>query len=487
MDEFADKLARLRRILEGDETYGKDGLSRGDQALAFQLEEMLDDIVERARQNSGDALPKERVDLLISLSGFSPLTTIVVARLLRPRRLLVINSEASKSSVDVIAEQLIGPGGLRHRDFMHESVTPTDPRSIYQVVKAKLDGGSGRRLALPYAVIDITGGRKVMSATAALAAWQLNLRLCYLEGAYSQELRQNLPGKDRLMLLDNPAALFGDQAMDRTKAMFDSGAFDAARAQYEQLAQSVPDPIRARFMQALSGLYQAWCDLNLLAIPDRASQVRTELGRLDREISAADRRHLDAQLEFVARLASAESPAELILCFYLLGQHYERIGRQDFAALLFYRTIEGALTQRLEAVLDGFYCASPDYHVFPRGEAYALDAYRRSQREAGLAESRALPSVVGSFAAALLLTQLDDPMLDAAGMRKPKKLGELRTVNEIRNRSVLAHGSTSISAADTARLLNTAKTVLEAFWTLHGTGGSVSARCDELAFIRAPF
>jgi hypothetical protein len=485
MDEFTGKLARLRRILEGSETYGRDGLSRGDQALAFQLEEMLDEIVERARSNSAEALPAEPVDLLISLSGFSPITTIIVAKLLEPRQLLVLNSEASKSSVDVIADELIAPGGLRHRDFMHESVAPTDPRSIYRVVKAKLDGVTGGRQ--PYAVIDITGGRKVMSASAALAAWQLNLRLCYLEGAYSPELRQNLPGKDRLMLLDNPAALFGDQAMDRTKAMFDSGAFDAARAQYEQLATSVPDPVRARFMLALSSMYQAWCDLNLTAIPGNAAQVRRELGLLDREVSAADRRRLDAQVEFVTRLAGGAAPAELVLCFYLLGQHYERIHRQDFAALLFYRTIEGALTQRLAAAVPGFDCSSPDYGLFARGEAHTLDAYRQVQREAGLAETRALPPVVGSFATAILLSVLNDPLLDAAGLRSPKQLGELRTVNEIRNRSVLAHGSTSISAADTARLLKTAKTVLEAFWKLHGTGGSVTARCKELAFIQAPF
>jgi hypothetical protein len=485
MDEFAEKLVRLRRILAGTETYGDEDRSAADQALEFQLKEMLDDMVERARRKSQNALPP-RVDLLISLSGFSPITTILTFKLLRPTQLLVINSEANKRSIDIIADELIGNGELRYADFMHESVTPTDPSSIYRVVKAKLDSLTDGRKAL-YAVIDITGGRKVMSATAALAAWPLNLRLAYLDGDYSPELRQNLPGKDRLILLDYPAALFGDQVMDRTNAMFDSGAYEAAGAQYEQLALSVPDPRRARFMSALSRLYQAWCDLNLTEIPQFAADVRSYRKGLDRDLNTADDRRLDAQLEFVTRLASGQSAAELVLCFYLLGQHYERIGRQDFAALLFYRTIEGALTQRLEAAIPQFDCSRPDYALFPHGADVTLDAYRRMQGQAGLPQAQSLPFAVGSFAAALLLCVLDDAMLGAAKLSSPKQLGELRTVNEIRNRSVLAHGSTSIPRADTARLRTVAKTVLEVFWTLHGNADSVADRRKELAFITAPF
>ncbi|SPT60556.1 hypothetical protein [Actinomadura madurae] len=486
MDGFDEKLERLRRILEGRETYGRESLSRGDQARIFQLTEMFDEIVRRARQNSADALPKKPVDLLISLSGFSPITTILTFKLLRPRRLLVISSAASRDSIDVIADELIGKDGLRHSDFMHESVVPTDPRSIYRVVKEKLGSSTAGRAA-PNAVIDITGGRKVMSATAALAAWQLNLRLCYLEGDYSPELKQNFPGKDRLMLLDNPAALFGDQAMVRTNVMFDSGAFDGAATQYDQLAQSVPDPQRARFMLALSRLYGAWCDLNLAELPALAEAVRTTMKGVDTDLSVAERRKLDAQLDFVGRLPGGDSPAELVLCFYLLGQHYDDMGRRDFAALLFYRTIEGALSQRLETAVPGFDCSAPDYAQFPRGADFVLDAYRRTQREAGLTESASLPHAVGSFAAALLLAVLDDPMMGPAKLRSPKQLGELRKVSEIRNRSVLAHGSTSITKADTARLRGMARTVLGAFWEQNGTGEGIAVRQKELIFIKAPF
>jgi tetratricopeptide (TPR) repeat protein len=487
MDDFDARLDRLERILHGAEQYGDDSEAGPiDQALQFQLDEMIDEIVERTRARSAAALPSHGIDLLVSLSGFSPMGTIITYHLLRPRQLLVIGSEETKASIDIIGDALV-PRQLPLRNFTHERCDPTDPLSIYRLIKARLDQVAETARRRPTAVIDITGGKKVMSAAAALAAWQLDLPLSYLDGKFSPRLRQHIPGEDRLLMLPNPAALFGDQEMDRARALFDSGSFDAARDRYAQLAESVPEPAKARFMAALSGLYQAWCDLDLDLIPRKSAEVRTALSRADHHTSTAFRAVLEEQLAFLERLTSSENTADLVLCFAILGRFYLDRGRKDFAAMIFHRAIEGALAHRLVTRVPQFDPARPDYGLFPGGESEAYRRYQETRVRNGLAPEKSLPSNVGNLPAVLLLDVLEDPMLGPARLTAPEDVRELGAVADIRDDSVLARGSRSISRGGLDRLVKVADAVLEAYWQQHGDGRALSRCYQRLAFIKAPF
>ena len=487
MDTFDARLDQLERILRGEEEYGPDpDAGSVDQALLFQLNEMLDEIIERTRNNSATALPEHGIDLLVSLSGFSPMGTIITFHLLGARQLLVIGSEETKGSIDIIGGALV-PSPLPLRNFTHEQCDPTDPLSIYRLIKARLDqvaDVAGRR---PTAMIDITGGKKVMSAAAALAAWQLDLPLCYLDGKFSARLRQHIPGEDRLLMLPNPAALFGDQEMDRARALFDSGSFDAAMDRYTQLAESVPEPAKARFMAALSGLYQAWCDLDLDLTPRRVAEVRAALPRVDRHTSTAFRAVLDEQLAFLGRLTDGDYPADFVLCFAVLGRFYLHRGRKDFAAMLLHRAIEGALAHRLATRLPGFDCARPDYSLFPGGESEVYQRYQLARDRSGFLPEKTLPPSVENLTAVLLLEVLDDSMLGPARLATPAEVRELSDVGDIRGNSVLGGGSRSVSAADLDRLVKVADGVLDAYWQQHGDGQALRRRYERLSFIKAPF
>jgi hypothetical protein len=487
MDTFEAQLDQLERILTGADQYGDDQEAGPvDQALQFQLEQMLDQIVERTRENSASALPAHEIDLLVSLSGFSPMGTILTYHLLRPRQLLVIGSEETKGSIDTIGGALV-PAHLPLRNFTHERCDPTDPLSIYRLIKARLDQVAEVAQRRPTAVIDITGGKKVMSAAAALAAWQLDLPLCYLDGRFSPRLRQHIPGADRLLMLPNPAALFGDQEMDRARTLFDSGSFDAAGDRYTQLADSVPEPAKARFMGALSGLYQAWCDLDLDLIPRRVAEVRTALDRADHHASIAFLAVLEEQLTFLERLTIGEDPADFVLCFAVLGRFYLHRGRKDFAAMLIHRAIEGALAHRLAYRLPGLDCTRPDYALFPGGEVQAYQGYQAARARSGFPPDKTLPSSVGNLTAVLLLEALDDPMLGPARLAGPEEVRELSDVGDICEGSLLARGNRPISAADLDRLVKVANGVLDAYWQQHGDGQALRRRYEHLSFIKAPF
>jgi len=199
-------------------------------------------------------------------------------------------------------------------------------------------------------------------AAPALAAWQLKLDLCYVEADYDPELRRPVPGSDRLLLLGNPTELFGEQAMDAALRTFASGAFDAARQQYDDLCDTIAEPGRARFMRALSGLYRAWCDLDLTELPASAEAVQATLAQVRHQVTADTERRVAVQLDFLRRLGKGDQE-RLLVCFLVLGEHYREIGRHDFAALLFYRTIEGCLAGQLQQRAEGLSCVRPDYRL----------------------------------------------------------------------------------------------------------------------------
>jgi CRISPR-associated protein (TIGR02710 family) len=476
---FDEHVARMQRIQRGEEAYGEGSPTL--QATAFYVDHLLAEAAQRARAAS--ALPDQQVDLLISVCGFAATPTLLTYELLQPRRLLVLRSQDATASVNLIGRYLIGGGRLDFEAFQHETVDPSDPLDMYGKIAKWLDGRDGR-----YAVIDITGGRKVMSAAAALAAWQLDLGLVYVENRFDPVSRQPLPGQDRLIILENPTALFGEQEMAKALEAFRSGAFEAARERYSDICDRVLTPGRARLMRELAELYRAWCDLDLIALPDGVAGVRASLDTVRREVTAVTAEAIEEQLAFAGRLAGGD-PAAIVVSFYVLGRHYQRLGRHDFAALLFYRTIEACLTERLRLRYPGFDPEDCDYTLLG-------DARQVKGRYASVARLLDPPAAAGApnrmtlFAAAVLLVAEGDDLarhagfVDAVGDADPVRLEQLRQRTRARNKSVLAHGTQTISAGLTESLSVEAQQLLDGFWALHGDPVDLDAFCARLRFVR---
>jgi hypothetical protein len=235
-------------------------------------------------------------------------------------------------------------------------------------------------------------------------------------------------------------------------------------------------------------LYQAWCDLDLELLPRRAAEVRAILNRADHYVTTRVRHVLEEQLGFLDRLSSAVNGADLVLCFAVLGQFYLDLGRKDFAAMLFHRALEGALVNRVAHRVPGFDSARPDYTLFPGGESAVYEGYLAALKRNGFPAERALPSSVGVLDAVLLLGALDDGMLGQARLDEPGEVRELRDADDIRDGSVLARGSRSISLDGLIRLVKVAGPVVDAYLQKHGGDDqALRKRYENLAFIKAPF
>jgi hypothetical protein len=475
METLEEMNLRLRRIFRGEEVFG-DG-PPAEQARRFRLTELLPAVVEQAKINSTD-VPRDRVDLLVSLSGFSPETTIIAFRLVQPEQLMIIGSDATLSSLDTIQGAL----NLPFSRIRSHSVEPTDPMKIYQLINEAVRPAGNGGAARPTILIDITGGKKVMSASAALAAAQLDLPMCYIDSTFDPELRQSLPGTERLVIIPNPTKMFADRELDAALVAFRHGAFTAARARFAEVAESAYEPARARFLRDLAAVYEAWCDLNFTEIGERVRIMRTRLTDPGHRVSADALRRLRVQLDFVDALTVAPD-ASLLLNFFLLGQHYLRLGRNDFGALLYYRTVESCFAQRLAGIAPGFQTGSPDYALLADDVTVFEARYCEVGAEVHGTPAAGLPALIALMDAALLLYALDDPLMRQLNLSSGRGLRHLKDIIRVRNHSVLAHGTTTIDPKLGEQLGSLALRSLRAFWQLEFDGEDVDDRIAQLTFL----
>ncbi|WP_432904042.1 TIGR02710 family CRISPR-associated CARF protein [Micromonospora matsumotoense] len=446
------------------------------------MTELLPATIAQARRNSAE-VPRQPVDLLISLSGFSPETTILAFELLKPERLMIIGSWSTRESIDVIQDALrVPPSRLDVR-----YVEPTDPLKIYQVVQEAAQIGDVNRDGRARIIIDMTGGKKVMSASVALAAAQLDLPMCYIDGKFDPELRQSEPGTERLVVVPNPTTLFGDRELDAALVTFRHGAYAAAHERFAKVADTAYEPARARFLRDLTDVYQAWCDLNFDGLRDRVAALRSRLADAAYRPPPPLVRRLHDQLRFLDSLVDLHDDRRdgppLLLNFYLLGRHYQGLGRHDFAALLYYRTIESSTAQRLAAIGPGFSGREPDYSLFGPDPADLAARYERAASAVHGKDVVGLPVAVGLMDGVVLLHVLNDALTKQLGLTNAKAFGHLRTLVHARNQSVLAHGTGTVTAKLSATLENFALRSLRAFWNIEFAKENVDERISALQFL----
>ena len=414
----------------------------------------------------------------MSLSGFSPETTIFAAAFLQPKELLVLVSHTVRDGVDFIRSNVRLPAS--HVDVRR--VDPLDPVDIYEQIRKSVDDFKRfNGVPHPKVIVDITGGKKCMSAGAALAATQLDLRMCYIDGDFNPGIRQPEPGTERLEILDNPTKMFGDRQMESAVLEFRNGTYAAAYHRFESVAQTSPTPARARFGCDLAMLYRAWSDLDFQELGESVKAMRDRLRDSSYRCESGLEERIRAQLTFLGGLARKPESEPLTMSFFLLGEHYRKHGRHDFAALLYYRMLESLFEMRLKE--HGIDCAKPVWsHLDIELEVF-------TQQFSELSESvferafRGLPFRIGMVESALLLKVLQDPLLPLFGLDKVKALKYLRSLSESRNRSVLAHGDTTVSSDFSERLGGFALQALRAYWGLVHADQGVDDRIDQLRFV----
>jgi len=453
----------------------------------FYYENLLDDVVKLAKErwaNNKNVKNKE-FDLLITMSGFSPETSIISSKVINPKQVLVISSKKTSEGINIIGEHVVPMIG--YSNFHHLTCDPTDPLKIYKLIKNKVSEITNEEKLK--AIVDITGGKKIMSAAAGLVAWQLDMPICYIESKnYDPIRRRPIPGGEDLLYLPNPITLYGHEEITRGKVLFNKGQFSEAHDRFLELSERLEEPKYAKFLKDLSKLYSKWCDVDIEELMESIINVKEHLNDnfvILQGFYENDMKKVTKQIDFLESLQKNDIKTKL-LNFYLLGLFYKNnLKRYDFSCLFFYRAMEGCFAYRLKN----------KYNIVINKPVYSNLKINKDELEKRYVDSLAeigwdnkvlsLPDYPLGYAnMAALLISLGDKMFDA---KYKFNLKTIVSMGSLRNKSILAHGTTPLKLKDANRLEKFAERFLHAFYETMdgGLDDSVSFKenIEDLKFI----
>lgn len=219
-----------------------------------------------------DSLKKPKA--LVSVLGFSWPPVAMMAAWCRPERMLVIGSEESLK-LSVAGERVVSLIARVAR-IDRDAITVAragDPgeTDIYRAVRDFLASGISPREIF----IDPTGGKKSMSASAALAGFLAGAPLVYVDYTeYHPQSRIPVPGSEYPRLLANPLEVLGDLDLRDVFAAFNRSDFDEAERLARRMASRLYEPREAEALAELAAGYAAWDRFQFEAARKRLANAR---------------------------------------------------------------------------------------------------------------------------------------------------------------------------------------------------------------------
>lgn len=170
-------------------------------------------------------LPPPR--LLVMLCGTSPAPLLLSQRFLEPRKVLLVGSRTTQGESGLSAVRAhVPPACLLHPDLtIHDS----DPVRAFGELAAGLRPVMDRLgLGVQDVLMDVTGGKKTMTAAAFLVASELGIGTVYMDGELLPNLRLIEPGTARLHSLKDPSRYFWLRERREALNFFDGGNYRMA-------------------------------------------------------------------------------------------------------------------------------------------------------------------------------------------------------------------------------------------------------------------
>lgn len=161
------------------------------KAQEIYFEKLFAVVIEQFKVSNGDILPKGGI--LFSVLGYSPEPIILTAKAMEPGVHIIFTTN-NKSEGSIYLE--------KHLEGNYEMVLLKDETfaSIYGAMKEQLMLNPSSEL-----VLDITGGKKSMVASAAIFGKDYGCKIVYVDfREYIKDLRKPLPGSEILNIVYDP-------------------------------------------------------------------------------------------------------------------------------------------------------------------------------------------------------------------------------------------------------------------------------------------
>lgn len=138
----------------------------------------------------------EPVDVLFSILGNTPEPIILAARALKPKKHIIYhNKEVTFNEDNLRYLPAFLKGGYENVELKDESFA-----CMYEAMKHQMAIHTGKNY-----VINVTGGKKSMVASASIFARDYNASIIYVDfGNYDPNLRRPLPGTEKMNVVYTP-------------------------------------------------------------------------------------------------------------------------------------------------------------------------------------------------------------------------------------------------------------------------------------------
>ncbi|MBD3182522.1 TIGR02710 family CRISPR-associated protein [Candidatus Poribacteria bacterium] len=304
-------------------------------------------------------------------------------------------------------------------------------------------------------LIDPTGGRKVMVASLALAAFYHRFQMVYIHSI--EESGIVFPFTERLRIIENPFEFFGDTELGLVQEQFNCHLYEAAFNTCIQLSRKVRDAAtltKVNCLQELVKVYMDWDSFMHSAVPEdkrpkpplseKLEGIVADFQRLALAQYLPD--NINANLEYLRKLDKTWRDNKNIVDELRLVDIFssalrrEKQKKYDDAVGRLYRCLEMSATLKLieKGLKD---TKEPDYKSFCSNinkdiKNLGIEFEKKKRRKLpnerlGLDDQMGLLDIAGENIARIY-----------EGIRRRRRGSE--SLMDIRNRSILAHGTNPI-------------------------------------------
>lgn len=324
--------------------------------------------------------------------------------------------------------------------------------------------------------INLTGGTKVMSASAALAASELDIEALYIASKLIPGKNHPEPGSENLITLPNPISSLGTRTLETAANHFNKRNFTAAKEALETIGADFRGPFSDRFGLVLKSFnmlcetYTAWSEFSY----DRAASAANDavffitdflmdyygvefVEALEGNIYVLDRLALFSTAENIFEsFSGSEDGFVFPFDLYFRALYEKSKGNGAVAMILFYRAVEAVVQMRFSKM--GKNTETFPVDSFPEEIKERADELIKRVYKKGMITQR-LGLINGT---AILLSYEDDVFTEAArDLGKEavegfdvRYLDHIRELSNGRNRLIVIHGN---SPSGDGRLLNKAE------------------------------
>ena len=409
---------------------------------------------------------------LISVLGFSWQPVAFMAAWCKPEVILILGTEESlklEPGGERILSLVARVSGISRDVIQHECVGDPGETDIYPAVRDFLRDS----VFSPHEIfVDPTGGKKSMSASAALAGFLVGAPLVYVDYTEYHGSRIPVPGTEYPRLLANPLEVMGDLEMRDVFGAFNRSDFQEAERLAVRLGERLYEPREAQCLAKLAEGYGAWDRFDFESAKGALRETQdvmerhSDQGRWSWVPRVRD--VLSRNFETIELLAGIEEKPECfedgipLLAWYLSrARRLLEVRKTSLTVLLSYAAVERYVNLCLW-VCFGLDNENPDYSLV-EGK---LDRDRYCQAGKRLFEksfkARDLAGPLMFINGVQLLVALAPDRL------RIDDLGSLKGLSSVRNKCEYEHGflPQTPSYEDAERFLNKAEEIL-----LHGCGG----------------